>query len=138
MFDPLVCPRLLCLCYDSTIITIKIHRTGRTRNNTQLRNKISNSNSFLCSFRGSNVLRLCCRIFYSILLGTFLAHRPSIEEEHKTRLQFRIVRICLEASIAVILYNELFFTSKHMERFLGSSHVFQDILYYCPISVTII
>jgi hypothetical protein len=138
MFGLLVFPRLLCLRYGSTIITIEIHRTGRTRNNTQLRNKISNSNGFLSSFRGSDVLRLCCRIFYSILLGTFLAHRPSIEAEHKIRLQFRIVCICLEASIVVILYNELFFTSKHMEHFLGSSHVFQDVLYYCPISVTII
>jgi hypothetical protein len=30
----------------------------------------------------------------------------------------------LEASIIVTLYNELFFTSKHKEHFLGSSQVF--------------
>jgi hypothetical protein len=108
MFGPLVCPSLLCLCYGTTIVTIEIHRNGRTRNNTQLRNKISDPNSFICSFRSSNVLSLCRQISYSILLGTFPAHCPSIEAEHKTGLRFRIIHICLEASIVVTLYNELF------------------------------
>jgi hypothetical protein len=57
------------------------------------------------------------------LLGAFSARRPFIEAEHKTGLQFRIIRIYLEDSITVTLYNELFFTSKHKERFLVSSQV---------------
>jgi hypothetical protein len=119
VFGPLVCPSLLCLCYGSTIVIIEIHRTGHTRNNTQLRNKISDPNSF----RRRNVLSFHCQICYSILLGTFPAHRPSIEAEQKTGLRFRIIYIYLEVSITVTLYNELFFTSKHKERFLGSSRV---------------
>jgi hypothetical protein len=51
------------------------------------------------------------------LLRTFLAQCPSIDAKHKTGLRYRITRICLEASIVVTLYNELFFTSKHKERF---------------------
>jgi hypothetical protein len=128
MFGPFMCPRLLCLRYGSTIVTIEIHGTGRTRNNTQLENKVSDPNNFLCSFRSSNVLSFRCRICYNILLGTFSAHRLSIEVEHKTGLQFRIIYICLEASIAVTLYNGLFFTTKHKKRFLGSSQVVYDVL----------
>jgi hypothetical protein len=123
MFSPLVCHRLLCLRYGSTIVTIEIHRTRHTGNNTHIRNKISDPNSFLCSFRGCNVLNLCRRIYYSILLGTFSAHCPSIEAEHKTGLRFRIIHICFKASIVVTLYNELFFTSKQKELFPGSSQV---------------
>jgi hypothetical protein len=133
-----VCPRLLCLRYGSTIVTIEIHRTGCTRNNTQLRNKISDPNSFLCSFRSNNVLSFHRRICYNILLGTFPAHCPFIQAEHKTGLRSRIICICLEASITITLYNKLFFTSKHKERFLGSSQVLQDVLYNCPMSFTII
>jgi hypothetical protein len=44
VFSPLVCLMLHRLHYDSTIVTIEIHRTGCTRNNTQLRNKISDPN----------------------------------------------------------------------------------------------
>jgi hypothetical protein len=135
---PFVCPRLLCLCYGSTIITIKIHRTGRTRNNTQLRNKISDPNNFLYSFRSSNILSFCHWIYYSILVGPFSAHHLSIEAKHKTRLWFRIIRINLEASIIVTLYTELLFTSKHKEHFLDSSQVFYDVLYNYPMSATII
>jgi hypothetical protein len=138
MFGPLVCPRLLFLRCGSTIVTIEIHRIRQTRNNTQLRNKISDPNSFLCSFRSSNLLSLCRQICYSILLGTFLPHCLSIEAEHKTELRFRIICIYLEASIVVTVYIELFLTSKHKERFLGSSQVLKDVLYNRLMSVIII
>jgi hypothetical protein len=137
MLGPFVRPRLLCLRYASSIITIEIHRTERTRNNTQLRNEFFDPNSLLCSFRRSNVLSFHRRICDSILVGTFLTHRPTIEVEHKTGLQFRIIHICLEAS-TVTLYNKLFFTSKNKEHFLGSSQVLYDVLYNCSMSFTII
>jgi hypothetical protein len=41
--------------------------------------KISDPNSFLCSFRSSNILSFHHQICYSILLRTFPAHHPSIE-----------------------------------------------------------
>jgi hypothetical protein len=118
MFGLFVCYMLLCLRYGSTIVTIEIHRTGRIGNNTQLRNRISDPKNFLCNFRSNNILSFRHRICYNILLGSFLAYRPSIETEHKTGLRFRFIHICLEASIVVTRYNELFFTSKHKEHLL--------------------
>jgi hypothetical protein len=99
MLGLFVWPRLHSLRYGSTVFTMEIHRIGYTRNNTQLKNKISNPNNFLCSFRSNNILSFRRWIWYSILFRTFLAHRPSIEAEHKTWLRFIIIRVCLEASI---------------------------------------
>jgi hypothetical protein len=81
-----VCPTLLYLRYDSTIVTIEIHRTGHTSNNTQLRNKISDPNSFLSIFKSINILSFDRQICYSILLGSFSAQHHSIEAKYKTRL----------------------------------------------------
>jgi hypothetical protein len=54
---------------------------------------------------------------YKIIVTIYL------EAKYKTGLRFRIIRVCLEASISVTCYNELFFTSKHKEHFFSSSQV---------------
>jgi hypothetical protein len=65
------------------------------------------------------------------LFGTFSAHYRSIEVEYKTGLWSVIILVCLEASVGVTFYNELFFTPKNYERILISSKVLKDALYNC-------
>src|SRR3990170_1924139 len=117
----------------SSVVTKDFHWTRCTGYYTQIGYELLHPDSFMCCFRSSYVLHFRRRSHHDALLGTAPTDSSTIQYKYVSGLGLRVIRISVEASIDVTIYDELFVTSINEKHILCPFQVLQDVLDRCPV-----
>src|SRR3990170_5883867 len=133
VFGSLVKPGFLRQGNCSSVVTKDFHSTRCTRYYNQIGYELLHPDSFMRCFRSSDVLHFTRRSRHDALLGTAPADSSTIQYKYVSSLWLRVIRISVEASIDVTIYDELFVSSINEKHILGPFQVIQDVLDRCPV-----